>query len=657
MAQKFITRRDFLNGTLISTAALTDAVWGGGIGAVLGGILDAAPAAAGGDAEAVVRAGPYNPPAWTGMRGSHPGAFERAHELAREGRDDWGGVRDTGEDYDLVVVGGGASGLAAAYFFQRQFGGDGKVLVLDNHDDFGGHAKRNEFTSGGKMRMTYGGSQGFDNIDNWPQEMWDLLDELGIDLDDFESDFYDRGWFKRHGLQGGVYFDAKTWGRDHLMSSDLGGLAPVMPGLGAGDTDIDGQFGAAPLTDRAKRELIRLYREVGSQDMIRTLDERDPDYDAYPYETFLKDDWGIRDPATLAFLRKLPTDESGVGTDSLSLSEAAAARLPGTVKLAQKYRLSLPPDEGDAGYVHHFPDGNAGFCRTLVQALIPQVTSLNEATPGPEDVVLAQFDYAALDAPANPTRVRLNATVVAVNHDGPVDTATSVEVTYIQNSHARRVRGRKVILACWNMIVPYICPGLPTAQKEALSQNVKIPYVFANVMVKNWRAIKKSKIGAAYCPTSFFHVLQTEYPVTMGDYEASENADEPMPVTLIRVPVPDQRGLSPRDQFREGRGEILVTEFADFEREVRNQLNGMFGPFGFDAARDIDAITVNRWPHGYSYSYFNLFDPGLSLENGPHIAARQPYGRIAIANSDAGADSWLDVGVMQGLRAVRELTG
>lgn len=641
-----ITRRDFLNGTLIGT------------GALMLGSTDLIKLAHAAEAEAVPapKGVPYYPPKWTGMRGSHPGAFERAHELAREGREDWGGITETGEDYDLVVVGGGASGLAAAYYFQEAHDWKAKVLVLDNHDDFGGHAKRNEFESAGKMRMTYGGSQGFDNIANWPDEMWSLLDDLGIDLDKFETKNYDHSWFKRHGLKGGVYLDAKTWGRDHMMPADLGDMAPVMPGLGHGDKDYEALFADAPMSDKAKAELVRLYSEDGAQSMIRKLDDKDPNYDSYPYETFLKEFWNIRESETFAFLRKLPTDENGVGTDALSLSEAGLAGLPGTVTLGRKYGLSRELDPDDPGYAHHFPDGNAGFCRTIVYAMIPEVAPSVSDPESAEDLVLADFDYSVLDDPENGTRIRLSSTAIEVKHDGHADSAERVNVTYIYGGTAHRVKAKNVIMACWNMVIPFVCPELPEDQKEALALNVKIPYLFANVMVKNWQAIKKSGIGAAYCPTSYYHLLQTEYPVNMGGYEATEDAGEPMPITLIRVPVPEEKGMEPRDQFREGRNEIFVAEFEEFETAVREQLNGMFGAHGFDAERDIESITVNRWSHGYSYTYFTLFDKGHSIENGPHIQARKPFGRIAIANSDAGADSWLDVGVMQALRAVKELT-
>jgi len=641
MSKDGITRRDFLNGSLIGASTLVLAE---------SGLIKPVYAL---EAEAVpLKPGaPYYPPAWTGMRGSHPGAFERAHELAHDGREDWGGVTELDETYDLVVVGGGASGLAAAYYFQESRDWKASVLVLDNHDDFGGHAKRNEFESGGKKRMTYGGSQGFDNIANWPDEMWDLLEDLGISLEKFETEHYDRDWFQRHNLAGGVYMDAATWGRDHVIPADLGGLAPVMPGLAEGSKDYEKLFADAPLSETARKELVKLYAESGFSGVLQRFDEDDPNYDKLPYETFLKRYWKIKDADTIKFLRKLPTDENGVGTEFLSLWEGIGAELPGTRKLAKKYNLRKERDPEDPGYVHHFPDGNAGFCRSIVHAMIPEIA------PGetPDDLVLARFDYSVLDDPENDTRIRLNSTVIEVKHDGPADEAETVAITYINDGKPHRLRGRNVILACWNMVIPYICKELPEKQREALSMNVKIPYIFTNVMVKNWQAIKKSGVGAAYCPTSYYHLLQTEYPINMGGYEATENPDDPMPITLIRVPLSDSEDITPREQFREVRYEILGAEFDEYETAVKEQLNGMFGPHGFDADRDIESITVNRWSHGYCYSYFGLFDGSNNTEKGPHIEARKTYGRIAIANSDAGADSWLDVGVMQGLRAVREL--
>jgi spermidine dehydrogenase len=93
-----------------------------------------------------------------------------------------------------------------------------------------------------------------------------------------------------------------------------------------------------------------------------------------------------------------------------------------------------------------------------------------------------------------------------------------------------------------------------------------------------------------------------------------------------------------------------------FEKNIREQLNAMLSTGGFDAARDITAISVYRWPHGYAYQYNSLFDPfWLAGEEGPCVVARKPFGRIAIANSDAGAYAYADGAIDHGHRAVEEI--
>ena len=136
-----ITRRDFLNGVALGAAAATAA----------------APFSALAMSSIEATSASYYPPLLNGMRGSHEGSFEVAHALA------WRGEKPSqykalDEHYDLVVVGAGISGLAAAYLYRKQKGPDAKILILDNHDDFGGHAKRNEFQVDGKMLLAFGGS-------------------------------------------------------------------------------------------------------------------------------------------------------------------------------------------------------------------------------------------------------------------------------------------------------------------------------------------------------------------------------------------------------------------------------------------------------------------------------------------------------------------
>ena len=110
-----------------------------------------------------------------------------------------------------------------------------------------------------------------------------------------------------------------------------------------------------------------------------------------------------------------------------------------------------------------------------------------------------------------------------------------------------------------------------------------------------------------------------------------------------------------RDQFRAGRMELMETPFLKFERNVRDQLGRMLGSAGFDPARDIEGITVNRWAHGYAYTPNTLFDPEWKEEEKPWVIGRKPFGRIAIANSDAGASAYSDVAIDQAWCAVGEI--
>ncbi len=198
-----ITRRDFIEGASIAVA-----------GSLLPGTGLTAPATKPSSAAG------NHPPGRGGLRGSHSGSFEVAHQLAREGRSDWGPAEDPdGIVYDLVVVGAGISGLSTARFYQQEHP-DATILILDNHDDFGGHAKRNEFQYGGKKMIGYGGSQSIDGPKGYSKIAKGLLKDLQVDVKRFET-AYDRGFAKRWDIGGAIYFDQKTYGVDRVVRTDL----------------------------------------------------------------------------------------------------------------------------------------------------------------------------------------------------------------------------------------------------------------------------------------------------------------------------------------------------------------------------------------------------------------------------------------------------
>ena len=296
-------------------------------------------------------------------------------------------------------------------------------------------------------------------------------------------------------------------------------------------------------------------------------------------------------------------------------------------------------------YIFPFPDGNASIARLLVRRLNPA------AVPGKtmEDVVTARLDYSTLDAPGLPVRIRLNATAVNVAHTPSQD---AVDVTYVSAGKARTVRSSHCILACYNSAIPYLCPELPEEQRRGLRQAVKAPLVYTKVAVPHWRWFAELGTRYVYYTNGFYKQVELDYPVSMGDYHFGASPDDPMVLHLCHVPYfADIQGP---EQWRAGRRQMLETDFSSIERHEREQLYEALGGAGFDADRDIAAITVNRWSHGYAYNPDLLWQPGSDGDT-PWLDGRKPFGRITIANSDAGASADTDTAITEAHRAVGEL--
>src|SRR5438067_1898650 len=465
-----ITRRDFLNGIAITSGL---AMLPPHLLAALQNDLDPE------------KSPNYYPPSLTGLRGSHIGSFEVAHSL-RDG-DFWqkaGTPIDTGEKFDLIVVGGGISGLSAAYFF-RKSNPNARILILENHDDFGGHAKRNEFT---------------------------VVDPR-------------------------LSSDQK---KDRLARISY----------------------AKFLTDIAHidQEIVKLYQ-------------------AAPHGLF------------------------GVGIDSVSAQDAWGLGLPGFSGMKLEpgpgkgmNRDAIPNAEAEK-YFFHFPDGNASIARMLVRKLIPHVIGGNSAT----DIISQKADYAKIDDSSSPIRIRLNSTVVRVKHVGDPATAKEVEITYSRFGKLYTARAPYTVLACWNMVVPYIATELPEHQKNALNSAAKVPLLYTNVVIRNWTSFQKLGTSSVYAPGCYHSAFTLDLPVSIGEYQCSKSPDQPIVIHMMKTPC--KPGLPARDQHRMGRIELFMTEFETMERQIRDQLARALGPGGFDPARDIAAITVNRWPHCYAYEY------------------------------------------------------
>ena len=626
-----ITRRDFLNGVAIA------------VGAAAGVLLPDFIATTRAAGQAPQDVPGYYPPTLTGLRGSHPGSFEVAHSL-RDG-DFWSHAEKVAaldEVYDLVVVGGGISGLAVAHFYRARRP-DARILILDNHDDFGGHAKRNEFDLDGRLALLNGGTMLIDSPHPYSTVADGLLKTLGIDPVALSRKCTHRDFYPSLGLRRGIFLDRETFGADKLIVlSDGVSWAQLLA--------------QSPLSPKVQSDIARI--EEAQIDYLAGLfsDEKRTRLAHMSYRDYLLNVVKA-DPGVIPFYQARTHGEWGVGIDAVSALDVWAFHFPGFAGLGLKpgsaphtgYTAAGYAEPDGGSYKFHFPDGNASIARLLVRDLIP------DSVPGSnaEDVVTARIDYSRLDRPTSPARIRLSSTAVRARNLGDPASPTGVEITYSRGGQLNSVRARSCVLACYIVMVPYLCPELPEKQKAAIKYLVKTPLVYSNVALKNWTSLKALGISSVYSPGSYHSSLFLNPVVDIGDYRSPRSPSEPVLIQMIRTPC--QPGLSERDQNRAGQLDIFNTTFETFERNIRDQLARTFSPGGFDPATDITAITVNRWPHGYAYEYNQLFDPEWPEAEQPHVIGRARFGRITIANSDAGAAAYTDSAIDQAYRAVQEL--
>jgi spermidine dehydrogenase len=644
-----ITRRDFISGVSVAvTSSLVAPSW-----------LHASGAAAGAQSAAAQASGTY-PPGVTGLRGSHAGAFEVAHQLRDGARFET--APDTGERYDLVVVGAGLSGLAAAYLFYTDTGRSARVLIVDPCDDFGGHAVRDEFNYGGRTLLNCGGTQNLEVTHQYSTVARTLMKAIGIDFDRLEkASNTSREFYQSMKLGPSTFFCKETFGEDRLV------LGSPARGVRGGSGSTGGPTWAewlakTPLSAAAQKDLARL-NEGDHPDYMPGLSESEKmdRLARMSYRDFLLDFVKVS-PAALPFITgtRNPIDVfSALSAHYEGRRGMQGMNLPPYPKVGPVMHIGGTAHGAEVvfegGPTMEFPDGNASIARLLVRQLVP------DAVPGStmEDVVTARVNYGLLDRSGQAVRLRLNSTAVRVAHVGEPDAAREVEVTYVRSGKAEKVRAAHIVLACYNSIIPRLCPEIPQPQKDALVYGVKRPHIYTSVCIRDWTAFAKLGVSNVSCPSmpGMYHasIALGRAPI-FGAYKGPRSPQEPMVLFMIKAPV--GLGETERDQYRTARLELLQTTFETFERSIRDQLARAMKGGGFDPARDIVAITVNRWPHGYAYCYNTMFDPLewvlLDADDKPCYVGRRRFGRISIANSDAAGTSHTDAAIDEAYRAVGE---
>jgi len=610
-----IDRRDFLNGVAMAVT---------GASAMLG-LSQTGNAQA---SSASHNAGNY-PPDRLGLRGNFPEAVSE-FDAIRQGKYATFPVADgeIHEEYDLVIVGAGMSGLAAAHFWRSGLGQSQRILILDNHDDFGGHAKRNEFHYQGKTYIGVGGTLGIATPFPYSYGAKQLVKELGIDVTRF-AEFNSRELEAKYDLRAGVFFDKEHFLEDRLV---------------VGNARSAEFLQKVPISEAARKDLLRIHGKNPDYMAGMTEAQKKAKLARMSYQDYLLNIAKVSREVIPFFMGNGGRNNKRV--DTMPALEAAEHGSVGFNGLG----LKLEEQFNEGSYRFHFPDGNASIARLFVNRLVP------DAVPGKQDmntVVQAPIAYDKLDVPKTPVRIRLSSPVVRVQNEDSPENSKSVKIAYLKNGKLQAVRGRNCILACYNALIPSLLLEIPQHQKEALAYPAKVPLIYSNVLIRRWKAFEKLGVARISTPGMYHVNMSLDPGSTVGGYQGVTTPDEPIVVHMVANP--NKPGLPRKEQNRIGAQELLSMKFEDFELKIRRQFERVLGPAGFDPAEDIVGMAVNRWPYGYAYTYDTLADPDVPPEQRPHIIGRQRCGRVAIANSDAGAAAFTNQAWDEANRAVEEL--
>jgi spermidine dehydrogenase len=574
------------------------------------------------------------PPGKTGLRGQDMASMALGHRV-RDGayHELPKNAVDTGEEYDLVVVGAGLSGLAAAHVYQKQRHGKARILILDNHDDFGGHARRNTFHWNDTTLVAPGGTFALESPEASPPEAQEILNDLGVDAAKLKA-FRDPDFKKKFGLSQGVFFDPKVYpGIQPKWVKDLYTIPYAE------------FFAQAPLSEPARKELIAFY--TTRQNYLPDNENLQELLSAISWETFIRHYMKLGDEA-VRFANLYATDLLGLGCDAVSALDGFAVG-PGFAGMGGK---GFFEEKGILRYayepVHRYPDGNHTIARHLLKKLIPQAVTGKDSMEG---VFNSTIHYGVFDRRENNVRLRLRSVVVRVEHENYANQAGKVMIHYSKpDGRVYRVQARSAIVTAWGMVAKHIVPELSQEQKAALQDYRYTSAIYINVLLRHWRPVAELGLLDMFWPDGYCTWMHIADPLRIGRYQPDYHPDKPTVLSMYKYLY--HPGLDPTEQMKLGRLQIEEKLFFEFEREIREALNNLFGPWGFNATDDILAITVNRWGHGYNF--FKAPGPYAKRQNPPYKKGREKLGRISFAGADAGGTPWTQMAFKQAWRAAHE---
>ncbi len=602
-----ISRRDFINGTLV------------GFGAAL--LSSSLPAIA--KSEKIV--GLFNDP-WTGFGGvgdyaNSNGNIASVREVAHLIRDGltpklMKDVQDTGEEYDMVIIGGGFSGIGAAYQFHKKYGNTKKCLIIENHPVFGGEAKQNEFEVDG---YTLYGPQGSNDFGPPNKDDKGLIAEIyratGLP---FEYKFVTQDTQKtkvKAPIENyyGVYWDEERFDTGYFLGKDAKTPWVINP-------RVD-KLARLPWSDEVKADLNRAFEDLEDKYEGEDLDRW---LDSMSYKDLLEKVYGYSPKVTEYFDPIIAISMGGVGCDAYSAYSARELEMPCT---RARYVYDSSIDEVEMGALS-FPGGNAGSFRHIVKYLIPESITGGKTF---EDILFNPINFAALDRPSNAISIRLNSTAIDISHAGPADTAKHVNVSYQENGVVKSIKAKTVVSAIGGWVGRNIIKDLPPAISEAYKEFHHSPILVVNVAVRHWRFLDKLGISSARWFEGFGNFFSIRRPMDTGEKNQPFEPNKPAVMTFY-VPF-NNPGHAIAAQGALGRAELLSKSYRDYEKEIVQQMTHMFADYGFNAQRDIAGIVLNRWGHAY-ISPQPGFHFGKDGSDSPKDIVKKAYGRIQFGHSE-----------------------